>query len=178
MEKLFAAIRTALYMTGFVILWAYLAVIARQFDATIGLLPPAWLCPFGIALAVPGVVLVLSCGALFASRGEGTPAPFDPPQHFVAVGPYRLVRNPMYVGALLLLAGAGLWLRSTGILILTALAGALAHTFVVRVEEPGLERRFGESYSAYRRRVNRWLPWPTHPLGSKSNQGRFVHPHS
>jgi protein-S-isoprenylcysteine O-methyltransferase Ste14 len=64
----------------------------------------------------------------------------------------------MYLGALALLAGYGLVVGSVAVLILTAGAGLLAHAFVVLVEEPGLRRRFGESYERYTRSVMRWLP--------------------
>ena len=40
------------------------------------------------------------CIGTFVTKGQGTPAPFDPPREFVASGPYRYVRNPMYIGAL------------------------------------------------------------------------------
>jgi protein-S-isoprenylcysteine O-methyltransferase Ste14 len=68
----------------------------------------------------------------------------------------------MYIGGLLVLGGLGLALRSPAILLLAFGAAVLVHYFVVIVEEPGLERRFGDSYRTYKRSVNRWLPrWPT-----------------
>ena len=94
----------------------------------------------------------------FALLGRGTPAPFDPPRRFVAVGPYRFVRNPMYVGGLAMLAGFGLWRRSPAMFLLTAVGALVAHLFVVLVEEPGLTERFGDGCREYKRTVNRWLP--------------------
>lgn len=101
---------------------------------------------------------MLSCVALFVVRGEGTAAPFDPPRRFVASGPYRFVRNPMYLGAALVLSGFGLYSRSPSVLGLVALAALFVHLFVVLVEEPGLESRFGEGYRDYKVRVKRWSP--------------------
>ncbi len=112
---------------------------------------------------VPGAVIVLACLASFILRGRGTPAPFDPPVTFVPSGPYRYVRNPMYIGAALVLAGYGLWERSAAIALFALVFFLVFHLFVVLVEEPGLERRFGESYRAYRRAVRRWLPRPPAP---------------
>src|SRR5882762_1747826 len=52
-----------------------------------------------IALVVLGGALAIWCILTFALVGKGTPAPFDPPRQLVAAGPYRWVRNPMYIGA-------------------------------------------------------------------------------
>jgi hypothetical protein len=68
------------------------------------------------------------------------------------------VRNPMYLGALLVLAGFGLWHASLSMVLLALPALALAHLFVVFYEEPTLRRRFGMAYVAYLALVNRWVP--------------------
>lgn len=158
MKTFFVAIRTTLYAIGFVLLWGWLALGVRGYDARFNIVfSPAWK-PVGMLLIVLGAVLVLACLASFVVRGQGTPFPLDPPVTFVPSGPYRYVRNPMYIGAALVLAGYGLWERS-GAITMFALAFLLFfHVFVVLVEEPGLERRFGESYLAYKRDVRRWLP--------------------
>ena len=107
---------------------------------------------------VVGAALTMASVATFVVRGEGTPAPFDPPRAFVASGPYRWVRNPMYVGAFLLLAGYALCAASVAALLVAfAMLGA-AMVFVLVYEERSLERRFGESYRAYRRATPRWIP--------------------
>ena len=156
--RAFALLRTAVYMGCFVALWAWAVVAVRRWDAAIGVALPGWLAAVGYLAMVCGAVLALLCGASFAARGRGTPAPFDPPAELVASGPYGHVRNPMYLAAVALLAGYGLVVGSAAVLLLAAAGLSLAHLFVVLVEEPGLERRFGESYLAYRRSVNRWLP--------------------
>ncbi|HTG34912.1 MAG TPA: methyltransferase [Thermoanaerobaculia bacterium] len=84
----------------------------RPFDARLPFTIPAWAFPFGLALAIVGSLIALWCIVTFVARGRGTPAPFDSPREFVAAGPYRYVRNPMYVGAFGVIAGAGLALRS------------------------------------------------------------------
>src|SRR5947199_228504 len=81
-----------------------------------------------------------------------------PAREFVAQGPYKYVRNPMYVGGLGVLAGFGLYQRSLAIVLFALVFLCCAHLFVVFYEEPGLERRFGQSYLDYKRSVNRWLP--------------------
>jgi protein-S-isoprenylcysteine O-methyltransferase Ste14 len=80
------------------------------------------------------------------------------PREFVAFGPFRYVRNPMSLGAVILMVGLGFYGLSVCILLLAATLFLLLHLLVVYVEEPGLEKRFGKSYGDYKRSVNRWLP--------------------
>jgi protein-S-isoprenylcysteine O-methyltransferase Ste14 len=160
MTTVLLALRAAVYMSGFVFVWAWLAVTLRRWDPQLGGPLPAWLQVPGAIAALSGAWLALVCGWYFVARGRGTPAPFDAPREFVATGPYRWVRNPMYVGGLALLAGAALWVRSPAMLVLAAAAALLAHGFVLLYEEPTLRRQFAATYDAYTRRVSRWLPRP------------------
>jgi len=156
--RAFAVVRTVVYMAGFFVLWAWMVISVRRFDAVIGLPLPAWLAPLGRLAMLAGGVIAIACSASFAWRGHGTPVPFDPPVEFVASGPYRWVRNPMYVGGALILAGYALAVRSPAVLAMTAVLLSITHGFVVLVEEPGLRARFGASYADYTRSVNRWVP--------------------
>jgi len=156
--KAFAIFRALFFASLFVTLWWWLASLARGFDHALGGPLPVWLRAFAPELIGAGAVLAFLCVITFGLHGRGTPAPFDPPREFVASGPYRFVRNPMYIGAALTLAGAGLWLQSPGILVLAAVGLMAAHLFVISVEEPSLEKQFGESYRAYKRSVRRWIP--------------------
>jgi len=90
--------------------------------------------------------------------GKGTPAPFDPPQRLVMRGPYRFVRNPMYIGAGLTLAGAGLYYESFFLLSYAGVFLLVCHLFVIGYEEPTLRRTFGDEYEEYCRKVRRWWP--------------------
>ena len=112
----------------------------------------------GLIVGVAGGALALWCIVTFALVGRGTPAPFDPPRKLVAQGPYRYVRNPMYVGAGLALCGAALFYRSIPLVGYAALFLLATHLFVVGYEEPTLGRLFGAEYEEYRARVGRWLP--------------------
>ena len=112
----------------------------------------------GLVMSAAGAVLALWCVATFAIVGKGTPAPFDPPRRLVVRGPYHVVRNPMYIGAGLALAGAALYYESGRLAGYAALFLLAAHCFVVWYEEPTLRRTFGEEYEAYGRRVRRWWP--------------------
>ena len=70
----------------------------------------------GMLLGAFGATLALTCILTFVFVGRGTPAPFDPPRRLVVGGPYRLVRNPMYLGAGLALAGAAAFYQSLPLL--------------------------------------------------------------
>lgn len=155
MNTLFVAVRALFFAACFIWLWAWVALSVRAYDT--GALPPGSEL-FGEVLMIAGSLVVASCWLAFIIRGQGTPAPFDPPQFFVAVGPYKYVRNPMYLGAFLLLAGGGLYLRSSSMVIFAFIWIAVVHLFVVAIEEPGLRRRFGATYEDYCRRVRRWTP--------------------
>jgi protein-S-isoprenylcysteine O-methyltransferase Ste14 len=117
--------------------------------------PVAW--PAAAVIAI-GVLLYLWCLWVFAAVGRGTPGPWDPPRRFVAVGPYRWVRNPIYLAGMVIVLGEA-WLFGSTALLLYALGVAVAfHLLVVAYEEPRLRARFGERYEAYRRAVSRWVP--------------------
>ena len=105
-----------------------------------------------------GAALVIWCVFTFAFVGRGTPAPFDPPRRLVVRGPYRLVRNPMYLAAGLALGGAALFYQSIALAVYAGLFMALTHLFVWLYEEPTLRRTFGDEYEAYCQRVGQWLP--------------------
>ena len=112
----------------------------------------------GMVIGAAGAAVALWCILTFASIGRGTPAPFDPPRRLVIQGPYRFVRNPMYIGAGLALAGAALFYGSLPLLGYTGLFFLATHLFVVCYEEPTLRRTFGQEYEAYLRQVRRWWP--------------------
>lgn len=112
----------------------------------------------GMVVGTAGAVIALWCIFAFASRGRGTPAPFDPPCRLVIQGPYRFLRNPMYLGAGLTLAGAALFYGSWALLVYTGFFFFAAHLFVVWYEKPTLWRAFGKEYAAYCSRVKRWWP--------------------
>ena len=64
----------------------------------------------------------------------------------------------MYVGAIALLTGLALVLEAPAVLGVALAAAFFSNLFVIFVEEPGLARRFGENYLAYKSTTNRWLP--------------------
>ncbi len=113
----------------------------------------------GLPLVAAGVALWGSCIALFWSA-RGTPVPFNPPRELVVTGPYALMRNPMLAGVFACLFGLGFLLHSLSMVFLwTPIFVALNAVELKLVEEPELERRFGESFKEYRRRVPMFIPY-------------------
>ena len=117
--------------------------------------PAAW---YAVAVIDLGVALYIWCVWAFAAVGRGTPGVWDSPRRVVAAGPYRWVRNPIYLSALVIVGGEA-WLFLSAALALYVAALALAfHLLVVGYEEPRLRARFGEQYATYLRSVGRWVP--------------------
>jgi protein-S-isoprenylcysteine O-methyltransferase Ste14 len=128
--------------------------------------------PLELAAQVAGIGCLLLGAALFgaslrrfAGEGQGTLAPWDPPRRLVVQGPYRFVRNPMISGVIFLLFGEALVLVSRPHAGWAAAFLALNLIYIPLVEEPRLERRFGDPYREYRANVRRFLPRlrPWHP---------------
>src|SRR5712671_2941790 len=92
MKTLFIALRAAIFGTGFIFLWGWVALsLHHRYDISCVALPN-WARTLGIVLMVAGGTLAFACVASFVTRGEGTPAPFDPPRNFVTAGPFKYVR--------------------------------------------------------------------------------------
>jgi protein-S-isoprenylcysteine O-methyltransferase Ste14 len=121
----------------------------------------------GLLPLLVGLAIILHCFVNFIRRGRGTPAIYDPPRELVLAGLYRYLRNPQYVGVVLVVIGEALL---TGMVILFGYAALMAvgyHLFVRYYEEPTLGRLFGEAYARYREAVPRWLPrWPAQPVAA------------
>jgi len=111
-----------------------------------------------IVICTAGGAVALWCVSSFAFVGRGTPAPFAAPRRLVTRGPYRFVRNPMYIGVGLMFAGAALFYKSLLLVEYTGFFFVASHLFVVWYEEPTLRRIFGHEYEAYCSRVRRWWP--------------------
>jgi protein-S-isoprenylcysteine O-methyltransferase Ste14 len=122
---------------------------------TVSVSDVAWLGAIPLTF---GLALLAWCVVIFASRGRGTLAPWDPPRRFVATGPYRVVRNPMYLGVGSVILGEAVAFGSWALAGYLLVVAALWHLFVVAYEEPALDLQFGAEYRAYKSRVPRWLP--------------------
>jgi protein-S-isoprenylcysteine O-methyltransferase Ste14 len=105
-----------------------------------------------------GLAMAFWTVSLLTKFGEGTPAPWDPPQKLVVRGPYRYVRNPMITSILFMLLAETLLLQSWPIfcwMVFFYLANAF---YFPLLEERSLEKRFGKDYLEYKKHVPRWIP--------------------
>src|SRR4051794_600287 len=119
-----------------------------------------WGAPAAIVAVVAigsGILVLLDAFARFA-RADGTPAPPAPTAHLVVVGPYRFVRNPMYLAVLTIILGQALLFGSVGALIYAGIVLLMVAVFVKAYEEPTLEAEYGEEYREFRRNVRGWIP--------------------
>ena len=138
----------------------YLGALAIGFglDAMIGSdsMPSTVALPVGTASIIAGAGLLGSFRQAF--RRGGTPIdPYTPSQAFVTDGPYRLTRNPAYLGMALAYAGIAIAANAPWALAPLPIAIAVIDRGVIAREERYLERRFGTPYAEYKRRVRRWI---------------------
>ncbi len=112
-----------------------------------------------IALAplVAGSVLLLWSVRDFSVRGGGTLAPWSPPQRLVSSGPYRVSRNPMYVGVSLVLFGWAIGFQSIALLLYAIAVTVAFHLRILYAEEPWLARTHRDAWKRYAARVPRWV---------------------
>src|SRR5258708_19636531 len=103
----------ALFISGVLVFIPEQILIATGITRPAQIRPSHWV---GLVLVVLGGALAIWCILTFALVGKGTPAPFDPPRKLVAAGPYRWVRNPMYIGAGVALSGAALFYHSAALM--------------------------------------------------------------
>lgn len=124
----------------------------------------------GALLICAGLVPVVNSFVAFIKAG-GTPVPVASPPRLVVTGFYRYVRNPIYLGFLVILSGQAALFGSAGLLEYTAIAWCIGAVGARFYEQPTLMRKFGTEYQAYRRAVPAWIP-RLHPA-SIDEHGQF-----
>ena len=110
----------------------------------------------GVPLIAAGLGLILWAAALF-DRARTSIKPFEESAALVVGGPYRLSRNPMYLGMVLLLFGAAAASGAATSAAIPILFAAIVHRRFIDPEEVALEERFGAIYLEYCGNVRRWL---------------------
>lgn len=113
--------------------------------------------PWGAILLLWGYLQYRLVGRDRRARGGGGPGIETPPDRIVTDGAYKYLRNPMYLGHLIFMAGLAITFSSWFALALLVVHAGWFHLRVLRDEER-LESRFGEDYRAYKARVKRWIP--------------------
>lgn len=112
----------------------------------------------GLLLILVGSGLFIYCFRLFKIFGKGTPVPIEPPKKIVQQGLYKYVRNPMYLGYFAIVIGEALFFGAALLFVYAVIFIFSTHMYVVYSEEKYLEKRFGDSYVEYTKKVSRWLP--------------------
>jgi protein-S-isoprenylcysteine O-methyltransferase Ste14 len=115
--------------------------------------PWNWL---GIVPLVGGMAFGATGARLFARRRTNIDT-FGDPTILVTDGPFSFSRNPMYLGFALFLTGAGIVLGALWPLLAGLTFWVVADRWYIPFEEAAMQRRFGEQYDAYRRKVRRWF---------------------
>ena len=135
---------------------AIVAILVLHFLVPIARVVPEPWSYLGAVAICAGVALNLVADRAFKRRAT-TVKPFETPSDLITGGVFRLSRNPMYLGFVLILAGIAVVLRSLSpYLAVAAFAVAMDRVFI-RAEEADLRQQFGEEWLAYRRRVRRWI---------------------
>jgi len=136
-----------------------LAAIALQVTVPLSL-PRGVLTPIfmlgGIALFVVGTAVIVLARREFAQRGQPTD-PGHPTSKVVTTGVFAISRNPIYLGAVCLLAGFALAVNLPWVLVLLLPALVACHFVLITPEERYLTAKFGEEYRTYAASVHRWI---------------------
>lgn len=117
----------------------------------------------GVVLMLTGLSFLGWTNVLFVVYGEGTLAPWDAPSKFVVLGPYRYVRNPMIIAVVTTIWGESMVFGSFYIFGWSLVFLFINHLWFTYVEEPMLEKKFGDVYERYKAEVPRWFPLD-HPV--------------
>jgi protein-S-isoprenylcysteine O-methyltransferase Ste14 len=112
----------------------------------------------GGTLIAAGVLLYVACVVHLTMRGNGVPMPGNPARQLIRTGPFRIVRNPMYLAGILFFWGLFLISGSMILMAYALVAGLVYYPLLIRFEERDLTARFGEEYRQYCETTPRWLP--------------------
>lgn len=111
-----------------------------------------------IGLALAGIGFLFGLLSLYAfTKARTTVNPHGSVKTIVSSGVYRLTRNPIYLGMVLMLIGFPLAFGNVWGIPLVLAFIPLMNKLVIEHEEAYLEKKFGEAYTGYRSRVRRWL---------------------
>lgn len=152
LRNLFFTILQPGMVAGFIPYWIVRNELAQILEKPTGVFQF-----IGILLFAIGFIVTIACILRFAFEGKGTLSPADETKQLVIGGLYRYSRNPMYVGVMLMLIGEALFTGSQNLWIYALFIFTCFYVFILVHEEPRLQKDFGDQYSAYRKKVRRWL---------------------
>ncbi len=110
----------------------------------------------GVGMIAFGLFIVMWPAVTFGK--VGTPIkPFEDSTRLVTNGMYRITRNPMYLGMVVILLGIAVLFGNASPFLIAPMFGWLIQTKFVKFEEALLEKTFGDEYLRYKQKVRRWL---------------------
>ncbi|MEW5870213.1 MAG: isoprenylcysteine carboxylmethyltransferase family protein [Chloroflexota bacterium] len=138
------------------LLIAVIAILLLNFAIPLGrLIPTPWNL-FGLLPLAFGLALNFVADNAFQKAGT-TVKPFQESTTLLTDGVYRLSRNPMYLGFVLILAGVVILLGSLSPWVILPIFAGLMQVMFIQAEERMLEEQFGPDWLAYKRQVRQWL---------------------
>jgi protein-S-isoprenylcysteine O-methyltransferase Ste14 len=133
--------------------------LERLWPLDFGFFTPTAIVRFGVGgVIVIGALLGLGLWSVLTMRRTGeTVNPYKPTTAIVERGPFRFTRNPMYLQMVLICIGFAMMFANVWILLLTPVCAWSLYRGAIVPEEAYLERKFGDAYRDYKRRVRRWV---------------------
>ena len=110
----------------------------------------------GVLPLAGGIALNLSADKAF-HEAQTTVKPFEESTALLTTGVFRITRNPMYLGYLLILLGVALIVGSLTPYAVILVFAVLIDRVFIRVEEQMLEKQFGQAWLGYAQEVRRWV---------------------
>ena len=120
-------------------------------------IPGLPLVSFAIVLIVLGIVLAVSAAALFRREGTELDPTSTANRKLVTSGPFKLTRNPMYLGLVVVTLGVAIWVGAWPMFLAPVAIFATTNWVHIPFEEAKMRRQFGESFDGYARKVRRWI---------------------
>jgi protein-S-isoprenylcysteine O-methyltransferase Ste14 len=151
-----APVRPSWAMPPVFLLVAILVMIALNRWAPLGTFGGSFARAVGLLFSIAGLALGIWCTMLFQAA-QTTIKPYETSSALLTGGPYRISRNPIYLGMVLFLIGLNLGLGSWSPFVAIPVFVFIIERRFIRAEEAALSRRFGDEYETYRRRVRRWV---------------------
>lgn len=121
----------------------------------------------GIMFICLGILFYIWTVISFLLKGKGTPAIWftavlsfiigKEPTKMVSSGLYKYSRNPMYLGIMSIVAGSGIFFQFSILLWYALILFIIFSGVVIWIEEPHLEKKFGNAYQSYKKETRRWL---------------------
>lgn len=148
----------ALFFFGLVVLFVFASFWVDKWLSFLHFDSTWWSLGLSALLLVPGCVIMLWPVMQFF-RARGTPVPFNPPPKLITTGLYAYIRNPMLLGLFLLMLGLGVLFGSLSLIfIFTPLFILLNVLYLKAIEEKEMEKKFGEEYLEYKKKVPMFIP--------------------